>query len=149
MILQIGWATLVVIGFDKLHGRWLLVLLCVWVPFMILYGFVMTLYSVENERRYPTMNVDIATFIGAGVLCGFWNLAMISIHIFKHGDAYELQPMEKYSDSGTTYFFVIFAALTTSLFMLWNSANMVSGYAENMYKPSLVTLHDDYIKKVE
>lgn len=149
LILQLGWATLVIIGFDKLHGRFLLVSLCVLFPSLSLYGFVVTLFWVDNERRYPTMNVEIMTYIGSGLVCGAWNLAIISIHIFTHGDAYGLQPMESYSDSGTTYFFVVFAILTTSLIMLWNSAGMISGYNDNMYKPAKITLHDEFIKKVE
>lgn len=148
-LVHLSWGCVVIIGFEKIYGRVLLAVVGILLPNAALYAFFVTLISEDNERRYPSMNVEIATFLGSGVICGLWNTVTISCHIWAHGNLHSLQPMEHYSDAGTSYFFLVFGVLTGSLIMLWNSAGMVYAYSEDIYKPCLITLHNDLIKKVE
>ena len=149
MGLQFIWSLGVIVGVDGIHNRAVLVLFGGLFPNVVLLGFIATLLDVGPERRYPTVNVEISVFFATGVLCGAITLALISIHILNHGSAHNLQPMEQYSDSGTSYFFVVFWILTSSMIGIWNSLGMVSGYAEDSYRPSKITLHDEFIKKCE
>jgi len=140
---------LIITGSEKIGGRYFLSVFAVLAPNVLVAVFTGTLFYDTGEVRHPAMNKHIAKFLFSALCCHTMTAATSFVHIVEHGDEKSFEPKEQFGDSGTSYFFAIFALLN-SFFVMGNATlRLQQAYCANIYKPAEITFDNTFIQKCQ
>lgn len=139
----------ILFGFVNLSARLFLNLFGLLVPATAVTGFVVSLASEtpKDEKLYPSVAIQVWTWVGVALLSCIWVGLMTAIHVALNGSKNSLQPLEMFSDVGTTYFFAVSSALVVSVSNVYLALGVVYAYCNDLFYPSEITLvHSEVVR---
>lgn len=140
VVLFLG-SCVVLFGFLNLSARYFLNPFGFFLPFTAVAGFVVSLLGgmPKEEKLYYSIAIQVWTWAGVSLLMSLWVGALTTIHIFLNGSKSSMQPLEAFSDVGTTYFFAVSSALVASCITFYLTLGVIYAYCENLFFPSEIT----------